>query len=331
MGEKLGSGAAAPSSGEANVAIVNSSLPAGPAALFAFRMSTQPRRFGAYGLAAAMALTLMALAAGWWLGQRSSSNPAAADPRHTILEKEINGLVQREERHESTDADRQRLLELLVGLGRQQEAIALLEPMADREPDRWSLRLMLAELRRNSGDPTGAERELRQILSRQPHQVEALQLMSLLQLEQGQGSSALRQIQAAYTSATTPQIKSQALGLGLLLAEIQDRLGQTAQAKTTFQQLANAFPQDPRPMVALALLLQKSGDTPAALTALTTAKQRSGKTGTADPVLDKLAASWSLLSARSKPNPGATSAAGAAAPKAQEGSDGSPAPARQNP
>jgi hypothetical protein len=74
--------------------------------------------------------------------------------------------------------------------------------------------------------------------------------------------------------------------------------------------LAAAFPQDARPMVALALLLQKSGDTPAALTALTNAKQRSGKTGTADPVLDKLAASWSMLATRSQekggtPKPGA--------------------------
>jgi len=296
-------------------------------------MSTQPRRFGAYGLAAAMALTLMALGAGWWLGQRSGGNPSG-DPRRALLEKEINGLVQREERHEASNTDRQRLLELLVGLGRKQEAIALLEPMADREPERWSLRLMLAELRRATGDPTGAERELRQILSRQPHQVQALQLMSLLQLEQGQGSLALRQVQAAFTATTTPGIQPQALGIGLLLAEIQDRMGQMAQAKATSQQLAAAFPQDPRPMVALALLLQKSGDTPAALTALTNAKQRSGKTGTSDPVLDKLAATWSMLALRSPANAG-TAKPGigvASPPTVQPAPDGSlPVPAYQNP
>jgi Flp pilus assembly protein TadD len=297
-------------------------------------MLTQPRRFGAYGLAAAIALTLLAMGTGWWLGQRSGANRSAGDPRQTLLEKEINVLVQREERRESSDGDRQRLLELLVGLGQRQEAIALLEPMADREPERWSLRLMLAELRRDSGDPTGAERELRQILSRQPHQVEALQLMSLLQLEQGQGGLALRQVQAAFTAATTSGIKPQALGLGLLLAEIQDRMGQTPQAKATCQKLAGAFPQDPRPMVALALLLQKSGDTPAALTALTNAKQRSGKTGTADPVLDKLAVSWSMLSVRSQANPGTSKpgAAKASPPTVQPALDGSlPAPVRQNP
>ena len=297
-------------------------------------MLTQPRRFGAYGLAAAIALTLLAMGAGWWLGQRSGANRSAGDPRQTILEKEINVLVLREERHESSAGDRQRLLELLVGLGRQQEAIALLEPMADREPERWSLRLMLAELRRDSGDPTGAERELRQILSRQPHQVEALQLMSLLQLEQGQGSQALRQVQAAFTAATTPGIKPQALGLGLLLAEIQDRMGQKQQAKAIYQQLAGAFPQDARPMVALALLLQQSGDTNAALTALTNAKQRSGKTGTADPVLDKLAANWSMLSVRTQPNQGTTKpGSGLVSPPTVQPGLGElpPVPVHQNP
>ena len=297
-------------------------------------MLTQPRRFGAYGLAAAIALTLLAMGAGWWLGQRSGANRLAGDPRQTILEKEINVLVQREERHESSDTDRQRLLELLVGLGRQQEAIALLEPMADREPERWSLRLMLAELRRDNGDPTGAERELRQILSRQPHQVEALQLMSLLQLEQGKGSQALRQVQAAFTAATTPGIKPQALGLGLLLAEIQDRVGQRPQAKATYQQLAVSFPQDPRPMVALAMLLQKSGDTPAALTALTNAKQRSGKTGNADPVLDQMASNWSMLLVRSQSNAATAKQGGgvASSPTVQPALGGSqPAPANQNP
>jgi tetratricopeptide (TPR) repeat protein len=294
-------------------------------------MLTQPRRFGAYWLAAVMALTLLSMGAGWWLGMRSGANRSAGDPRQTILEKEINSLVQREERHESSDTDRQRLLELLVGLGRQQEAIALLEPMADREPERWSLRLMLAELRRDSGDPTGAQRELRQILSRQPHLVEALQLMSLLQLEQGKGSLALRQVQAAFTAATNPAIKPQALGLGLLLAEIQDRMGQTPQAKATCQKLAAAFPQDPRPMVALALLLQKSGDTPAALTALNNAKQRSGKTGTADPVLDKLAADWSMLSARSQPNQGTSKpGAGVASPSRAQPAQGESLPAPVN-
>ena len=120
----------------------------------------------------ALALVLTGLAGGWWIGQRQASGAAASgatrsDPKQAGLQQELTQLRRRQERNEASDADRQRLLELLVALGRRAEAMELLEPMADREPDRWSLRLMLAELRRDQGDRLGAERELRQILSRQ--------------------------------------------------------------------------------------------------------------------------------------------------------------------
>ena len=87
-------------------------------------------------------------------------------------------------------------------------------------------------------------------------------------------------------------------------------------------------------MVALALLLQKSGDTPAALTALTNAKQRSGKTGNADPVLDQLAANWSMQLVRSQSNAAKPKQGGgvASSPTVQPALGGSqPAPGNQNP
>jgi hypothetical protein len=87
-------------------------------------------------------------------------------------------------------------------------------------------------------------------------------------------------------------------------------------------------------MVALAMLLQKSGDTPAALTALTNAKQRSGKTGNADPVLDQLASNWSMLLVRSQSNAAKPTQGGgvASSPTVQPALGGSqPAPGNQNP
>ena len=50
---------------------------------------------------------------------------------------------------------------------------------------------MLAELRRTEGDRSGATREVRQLLHKRPDQIEALQLYSLLLLDQGQGRDAL--------------------------------------------------------------------------------------------------------------------------------------------
>jgi len=254
---------------------------------------------------AALALALMfaGLAGGWWIGQRQASGSGASgairtDPKQAALQQELSQLQRRLERNEVSDADRQRLLELLVALGRRAEAMELLEPMADREPDRWSLRLMLAELRRDQGDRLGAERELRQILSRQPTQPEALQLMTLLKLEQNRGAEAEAQVKAAYAASSKPEPKPEALDLGLLLADLQQKRMQTAQAEATYQQLATRFPEDQRPLIGLALMRQERGNLKGAQEALAQARLRSKDPEKPDPRLDRLAAGWGMKALR---------------------------------
>jgi Flp pilus assembly protein TadD len=177
--------------------------------------------------------------------------------------------------------------------------------MADREPERWSLRLLLAELRRERNDRDGAARELRQILSRRPHQVEALQLLSLIQLEQERGDQAEAAVQKAYEALRQPEAKPQALPVGLLLAEIRQRRGNAEQAAATYRELAAAFPQDQRPLLGLALLRQEQGDRSGAMTALGEARQRAKDPSKPDPTLDAIAASWGMepLRARSAKDP----------------------------
>ncbi|HYP04461.1 MAG TPA: tetratricopeptide repeat protein, partial [Cyanobium sp.] len=253
-------------------------------------MPTPKRRTGLLWILVAVALTLSALAGGWWVGRRQASLAVREDPKRVLLTKEVARLRLRLDREEASEADKQRLLELLVALDGKAEAIALLEPMADREPERWSLRLMLAELRRDQNDRSGAERELRQILSRQPTQVEALQLMALLKLEQGKSSEAEKQVKVAFSAATAVEVKPEALGVGLLLAELQQKRGQPAQAEATYQQLVAAFPLDQRPLLALALLRHGQGNRKGAMDALAQARLRSADPGKPDPNLDKLAA-----------------------------------------
>jgi tetratricopeptide (TPR) repeat protein len=258
-------------------------------------MPSPPRsRPGCWGSALAVALVLLSLAGGWWLGRRQAGSTPSDDPKRAVLAREAAQLRLRLDRREATPADRQRLLELLVGLDRKDEAITLLEPMADREPDRWSLRLMLAELRRDRNDRSGAERELRLILNRKPDQVEALQLMTLLKLEQGRGSEAETQVKEAFGNAFRPAVKPEALGIGLLLAELQQRRGQPALAEGTYQQLAGAFPTDQRPLLGLALLRHDRGNARGAQEALAQARLRSSDPEKPDPRLDRLAASWGL-------------------------------------
>ena len=275
----------------------------------------------------ALAVVAFSVGAGWWLGQRQRPRPAPLDPRRAALTQEAAGLQQRVKALGDTPQDRQRLLELLVGLERKPEAITLLEGWADREPERWSLRLMLAELRRDQGDRRGAERELRQILHQRPAQVEALQLMSVLLLEQGRGAEAEALVKGAIAASGKAPAKADALPQGLLLAEVRLRRGQPDAAEATYRGLLEAFPSDQRPPLALALLREQRGNLKGALEALDQARQRGGPDDANRTALDQLAAKWRLRALRQSPplKAGGSSPAAPPAPPAGAGS-GPPAP-----
>ena len=234
--------------------------------------------------------------AGWGLGQRNNHPGTAQRQLQQTVQREVNQLEGRLASQTASSADRQRLLSLLLGLDRQGEAIRLLEQMADQEPDRWSLRLLLADLRRNANDRSGAERELRQILNRDPGQIGALQRMALLQLEQGRGDGARAQLQGLLAKAHQPSLQPQALAIGLLLADLYQRQGDLAAAAALNQRLSREFPGDARPWLALALVRQQQGDGAGAETALGQARTRLGGQGSQG--LDQVAVTWGLAAVR---------------------------------
>lgn len=269
------------------------------------RASAIPRQGLLLTLAAA-GLMGLSLAGGWWLGQRSGAT--SQERSRAALERQADLLEDRLAAGSASDADRERLLQVLLALGRQPQATQLLEQLADQQPERWQLRLLLAELRRQGNDRSGAERELRQLLHLQPDRIEALQLLALLQLEQGRGSQAQAQIKALIEQNSKPVPKASVVPLGLLLADLQQRQGQKAEAAALYTKLASEFPQDPRPLLALALLRQEQGDSKGAQEAM--AQARSRRPDRNDPRLDQVASSWGLSSLRqAKQSPKAPSPA----------------------
>ena len=250
------------------------------------------------------------LAGGWWLGHLQSGG-RATDPKQLALERQVEGLQQRSAQGGASAAEEQRLLELLITLNRKDEALSLSERLADQQPERPALRLVLAELRRNQNDRSGAEREVRQLLNQNPNNIEALQLMALLQVESGRGALAVSQLQAAFDQANKPAFKAEApkleapkpelLDIGLLLANVLQRQGQPGQAEALLIRLAAAFPKDQTPILARALLLQERGNTSGAQAAIAQAKAL--KPGKEDPRLDAIAAAWGLESLKG-PSPG---------------------------
>ena len=249
------------------------------------------------------ALVTASLAAGWWLGQRNGHS--GHERSRVALERQVDQLEARLAAGSASPADRQRLLELLLALGEQRQATTLLEQMADQQPERWQLRLLLAELRRNGNDRSGAERELRQLLNLNPGRIEALQLMTLLQLEQGRGAEAEASVRSAFAGATAPQLKAEAMGVGLLLAELQLKRGRSGEAEATYRRLAELFAEDQRPLLGLALLRHGKGDGRGAQEALAQARLRSAGTEP-DPRLDRLATSWGLAPLRAPAAGGST-------------------------
>jgi Tfp pilus assembly protein PilF len=126
--------------------------------------------------------------------------------------------------------------------------------------------------------------------------VEALQLLALLQLETGRGSQAQLRVEAALNRASKPKLQPQALQIGLLLANLQLKRGQAAQAQALLGRLAGDFPQDPRPLLARALVEQDRGQLAAAQASLAAA--RALTPGKGDQRLDRLAAAWGIQALR---------------------------------
>ena len=255
------------------------------------------------------------LAGGWWLGHLQSGG-LATDPKQRALERQLEDLQQRSAQGGASTAEEQRLLELLIALNRKDEALSLSERLADQQPERPALRLVLAEIRRDQNDRSGAEREVRQLLNQNPNNIEALQLMALLQVESGRGALAVSQLQAAFDQANKPALKEEApkleapkpelLDIGLLLANVLQRQGQPGQAEALLIRLANAFPKDQTPILARALLLQERGNTSGAQAAI--AQARALKPGKEDPRLDAIATAWGLESLKG-PSPGGSRSA----------------------
>lgn len=255
------------------------------------------------------------LAGGWWLGHLQSGG-LATDPKQRALERQLEDLQQRSAQGGASTAEEQRLLELLIALNRKDEALSLSERLADQQPERPALRLVLAEIRRDQNDRSGAEREVRQLLNQNPNNIEALQLMALLQVESGRGALAVSQLQAAFDQANKPAFKAEApkleapkpelLDIGLLLANVLQRQGQPGQAEALLIRLANAFPKDQTPILARALLLQERGNTSGAQAAI--AQARALKPGKEDPRLDAIATAWGLESLKG-PSPGGSRSA----------------------
>ena len=241
---------------------------------------------------------------GWWAGRSSLpvDGPASAIEQ---LRSRRDSLEGRQRSGRATPLEQQQLLRVRLALGDRDGAIDLLETLADREPDRPGLRLLLADLRAQDGERAGAERELRLVLNRNPQDVAALRELTRLRLAQGEGAAAEAELRLALAARRG---KPSSLPLGLLLADLLQRQEKGGEADQVLRDLISGHPEDPRPLLALALLKQQQGAGEEARKLLGEARLVSP--GLARPVLDRVATAWSLHDLRRMPPSGQDNSGG---------------------
>ena len=247
-----------------------------------------------------------------WIAAASMAPETRARGSRQAEDLQVELLMQQlQDQDELSDAERGLLLERLVALERLKEAEVVLQTWLSGRSTPREVTLFKADLQRRNGQPEAARRSLQHLLRLHPNDLRALQLLVLLDQEQGRQS----QVTAELTTRFKGLEPGQRLEVGLLLADLLRQGGSDQTAMGLYEQLATENKTDASPLLALALLQQERGDSEAVHILLNQARERRDANGRIDPLIDVVAAQLGLSAAR-------TAAAGQPSAKAfQEGFD----------
>ena len=227
-------------------------------------------------------------------------------------DKQVELLIQQlQDQYNLSEAERGLLLDRLVALERLQEAEVVLQPWLSGRSTPLELTLFKAELQCRNGQPKAGRRNLHLLLRLHPNDLQVLQVLVLLDQEQGRH----RQATAELTTRFKGLESGQRLEIGLLLADLLRQGGSDQVAMKLYGQLAKENMNDERPLLALALLRQERGDEESVHTLLNQARERRDANGVIHPLIDLVAGKFGLSAARS------TASEQPSATAFQEGSD----------
>ena len=204
---------------------------------------------------------------------RARGSRPAEDQQVETLMKQLQG------QDELSEAERVMLLERLVAQEHLQEAEVVLQPWLSGRSTPRELTLFKADLQRRNGQPEAARRSLQHLLRLHPNDLQVLQLLVLLDQEQGRQ----RQVTAELTARFKGLEPGQRLEIGLLLADLLRQSGSDQTAMRLYGQLATENKTDARPLLALALLRQEQGNSEAVQTLLKQARERRDANGRSIP------------------------------------------------
>ena len=183
-----------------------------------------------------------------WVAAASMAPETRARSSRQAEDLQVELLMQQLQNQEVlSEAERGLLLERLVTLERLQEAEVVLQPWLSGRSTPRELALFKADLQRRNGQPEAARRSLQHLLRLHPNDLQVLQLLVLLDQEQGRQHQATAKLTARFKGLEP----GQRLEIGLLLADLLRQSGSDQTASRLYGQLATENKTDARPPAGL--------------------------------------------------------------------------------
>jgi len=179
------------------------------------------------------------------------------------LETEAKGYELVLQREPENQAALRGLLEVRVQQGNVEAVIPVLEQLAEQNADKPDYTVLLAQTKQQVGDFEGAAQAYRGVLETRPGDINALKGLSDLLIQQERPQAAIGLLEETLNTADeTNQAKPgsvDVVSVQILLGEVHYKLQQFDQAIATYNQAAQSNPQDFRPILGKALVLQAQG------------------------------------------------------------------------
>ncbi|MBE9160163.1 tetratricopeptide repeat protein [Nodosilinea sp. LEGE 06152] len=203
--------------------------------------------------------------------RRASSTPdasPAADPAamQAELEAQARGYELVLEREPDNQTALQGLVDARIQLGDINGVVGPLEKLVELNPGVPDYAVLLAQTKQQLGDLEGAAQTYRQVLDQQPGNMNALQGLTVLLVQQQRPQAAIGLLQDTLKTADQLQSDGTATDIDttsvkLLLAQVHVEANNPDQAIALYDETIAAAPEDFRPVLAKALVLQEQGDT----------------------------------------------------------------------
>lgn len=189
-----------------------------------------------------------------------ASSPNSPQER---LETEAKGYELVLQREPDNQAALRGLIEVRVQQGNIEAIVPVLEKLAEQNPDQADYQVLLAQTKQRTGDLEGAAQAYRTVLETRPGDINALKGLSDLLIQQERPQAAIGLLEDTLNTADAVNQAQPGsvdpISVRVLLGEVYFKQQRYDEAIATYDIAAQANPEDFRPILGKALVLQAQG------------------------------------------------------------------------